>query len=185
MTYHVDLGASMIGPTPGSRLHGDALYGGLFAAFAEGGLSAMATGTAYAAIDEYETIIKTKTTPGTTVLRAENPDFQRTLGIAIALADCARAITLQGADQFLEGAEASVANESPFTPEMAARIDGMYHCAEKLAYDAVEALLRTSSSLALKDGQPLPRYFRDLITLRTRGHDQFEFRAAAIAKPRL
>jgi hypothetical protein len=69
--------------------------------------------------------------------------------------------------------------------EKAARMDGMYHMAERLAYEAVELLVRTASSAALKDGARLPRYLRDIIMCVSRGHDQFEFRAPNIAREML
>lgn len=185
MTFRFDGAAGIDGPTVGAALHGNPLYGGLFAAFAEGGLAAMATGLAYAALDEYEELIATKTTPGTATLRAYNPDYQRSYGQAVALADSARAITLQGGALYLEHAAQSVNGEAPFTPEKAARMDGMYHMAERLAYEAVELLVRTASSAALKDGARLPRYLRDIIMCISRGHDQFEFRAPNIAKEML
>ena len=185
MTFRFDGAAGIEGPTVGASLHGNPLYGGLFAAFAEGGLAAMATGLAYAALDEYEELIATKTTPGTATLRAYNPDYQRSYGQAVALADSARAITLQGGALYLEHAARCVKGEAPFTPEKAARMDGMYHMAERLAYEAVELLVRTASSAALKDGARLPRYLRDIIMCVSRGHDQFEFRAPNIAKEML
>ncbi len=185
MTFRFDGDAGIDGPTVGSILHGNPLYGGLFAAFAEGGLAAMATGLAFAALDEYEELIATRNTPGTTTLRAFNPDYQRSYGQAVALADSARAITLQGGGLYREHATRCVVGETPFTIEKAVRMDGMYHMAERLAYEAVELLIRTASSAALKDGARLPRYLRDIIMCVSRGHDQFEFRAPNIAKEML
>lgn len=185
MTFRFDAEAGIDGPTVGAMLHGNPLYGGLFTAFAEGGLAAMATGLAYAALDEYEDLIATKNTPGTGTLRAYNPDYQRSYGQAVALADSARAITLQGGALYLKHAADCVSGAAPFTVEKAARMDGMYHMAERLAYEAVELLVRTASSASLKDGARLPRYLRDIIMCVSRGHDQFEFRAPNIAKEML
>lgn len=185
MTFRFNPDLGIDGPTVGAALHGNPMYGGLFLAFAEGGLAAMATGLAYAALDEYEELIASKNTPGTATLRAFNPDYQRSYGQAVALADSARAITLQGAALYLEHATRCMRGEAAFTVEQAVRLDGMYHMAERLAYEAVELLVRTASSAALKDGARLPRYLRDIIMCVSRGHDQFEFRAPNIAKEML
>lgn len=185
MTFSFDGEAGIEGPTVGVTLHDNFIYGGLFAAFAEGGLAAMATGLAYAAIDEYEELIATRNTPGTGTLRAYNPDYQRCYGQAVALADSARAITLQGGALYLHHAQQCATGKEPFSLEKAARMDGMYHTAERMVYEAVEMLVRTASSASLKDGARLPRYMRDIIMCVSRGHDQFEFRAANIAKEML
>ncbi len=185
MTFRFNPDLGIDGPTVGATLHGNPMYGGLFLAFAEGGLAAMATGLAYAALDEYEDLIASRNTPGTATLRAFNTDYQRSYGQAVALADSARAITLQGAALYLEHATRCMRGEAAFTVEQAVRLDGMYHMAERLAYEAVELLVRTASSAALKDGARLPRYLRDIIMCVSRGHDQFEFRAPNIAKEML
>lgn len=185
MTFRFNPDLGIAGPTVGATLHGNPMYGGLFLAFAEGGLAAMATGLAYAALDEYEDLIASRNTPGTATLRAFNADYQRSYGQAVALADSARAITLQGAALYLEHATRCMRGEAAFTVEQAVRLDGMYHMAERLAYEAVELLVRTASSAALKDGARLPRYLRDIIMCVSRGHDQFEFRAPNIAKEML
>jgi 3-hydroxy-9,10-secoandrosta-1,3,5(10)-triene-9,17-dione monooxygenase len=182
MTFRFDADQALNGPTIGFSLHGNYLYSGLFLAFAEGGLAAMATGLAYAAIDEYEELIATRNTPGTGTLRAVNPDYQRSLGMAVALADSARAITLAGGRQYVEHATLSTNGDEPFTIEKALRMDGSYHTAERLAYEAIELLVRTASSTALRTDGRLARYMRDVLMVVSRGHDQFEFRAAGIAK---
>ncbi|MBL0374237.1 acyl-CoA dehydrogenase family protein [Rhizobium sp. KVB221] len=182
MTFSFNADEGLSSPTIGFGVHGNYLYSGLFAAFAEGGLSAMSTGLAYAAVDEYEELIATRNTPGASTLRALNPDYQRQLGMATALADSARAITLSGGAQYLENAKLCATGVEPFTTEKAMRMDGTYHTAERLAYEAIEILVRTASSTALKADGRLARYMRDILMTISRGHDQFEFRAAGIAK---
>lgn len=182
MTFSFDADLGLTGPTLGYGVHRNPLYSGLFAAFAEGGLSAMSTGLAYAAIDEYEELVATRNTPGRQTLRAYNPDYQRSLGMAVALADSARAITLAGGALYLENAALCARGIEPFNLEKAMRMDGTYHMAERLAYEAVEILVRTASSAALKQDGKLARYTRDILMTISRGHDQFEFRAAGIAQ---
>lgn len=125
MVFEADSKPEAYGPTPGSALHGNPLYGGLFRAFAEGGLAAVATGTARAAIDEYVAMITTKTSPHKgKLLRADDPNFQRTLGLAIATVDSVEAITLQGAELFLHHADRAVRRVEPFDQVKARSMDG-------------------------------------------------------------
>ncbi len=181
MTIKMNRASTLFGDTPGTALHnGSPLYGGLFNAFAEGSLAAMAVGTAQAAIDEYVHIMKTKTAGLTGTLRIDVPDYQRTLGLAVVTADTARSAAIRGAQIYMETAERSVKKIAPFTNELGVRLDGMYHMVEKLVFDIVESLLRTASSSASRNGQKLQRYLRDVTTLRSR-RDQLDFRAAGIA----
>lgn len=181
MTIRMNHAATLFGDTPGSRLHkGEPLYGGLFNAFAEGSLAAMAVGTAQAAIDEYIHIIKTRNAGLSGRLRIDMEDYQRTLGLAVVTADTARAATIRGAEIYMERSARSVAGITPFTNEAGVRLDGMYHMVEKMVADVVEPLLRTASSTASRNGQKMQRYWRDVTTLRGR-RDQLDFRASGIA----
>ena len=181
MTIRMNHAATLFGDTPGSRLHGgEPLYGGLFNAFAEGSLAAMAVGTAEAAIDEYIDIMKTRNAGLSGRLRIDMEDYQRTLGLALVTADTARAAAIRGAEIYMERSARSIAGAVPFTNEAGVRLDGMYHMVEKLVADVVETLLRTASSAASRNGQKLQRYWRDVTTLRSR-RDQLDFRAVGIA----
>jgi len=182
MTFRFDAAQGLNKPTIGYEIHKNPLYNGLFLAFAEGGLAAQATGVALAAIDEYEEIIATKNTPGSSTLRARDENFQRCMGMATAWADSAKAITLQGADMYAHYGAECAHGRAAFTIEKAMRMDGMYHSAERLAHDVINLMVRTASSASLKDDARLPRYMRDITMCISRGHDQFEFRAAKIAR---
>jgi len=182
MTFRFDAARGLENTTIGYELHNNPLYNGLFLAFAEGGLAAQATGVALAALDEYEEIIATKNTPGSSTLRARDENFQRCMGMAMAWADSAMAITLQGAELYVKHGADCATGRAEFTVEKALRMDGMYHTAERLAQDVVELMVRTASSAALRDDARLPRYMRDITMCISRGHDQFEFRAARIAR---
>lgn len=181
MTIKMNRAATLFGDTPGTLLHrGNPLYGGLFNAFAEGSLAAMAVGAAEAAIDEYVSILTSKTAGPTGVLRKDVPDYQRTLGLAVVTADTARAAAIRGAQIYMETAERSVRRIAPFSNDIAIRLDGMYHQVERMTFEVVETLLRTASSSASRNGERLQRYYRDVTTLRSR-RDQLDFRAAGIA----
>ncbi|WP_160012611.1 hypothetical protein [Rhizobium sp. 18055] len=75
----------------------------------------------------------------------------------------------------------AVSGKEAFDETKAELMDGMYHTAENMVYEAIESLARSSSSSALRKGQKMQRYFRDILTLTSRG-DFFEFRAANLAQ---
>ena len=181
MTIRMSRAPTLLGDTPGTRLHdGNPLYGGLFQAFAEGSLAAMAVGTAEAAIDEYVHLLKTRNDGLTGRRRIDVEDYQRTLGLAVVTADTARAAAIRGAEIYMETAQRSVRKIAPFTNEVGVRLDGMYHVVERLVGEVVESLLRTASSAAARNGERLQRYHRDVTTLRSR-REQLDFCAAGIA----
>ncbi|TDD96332.1 acyl-CoA dehydrogenase [Actinomadura rubrisoli] len=170
------------GPTAGSALHGNPVYGGTFEGFAEGEIAAVTAGTAMAAVDEYVRIITTSNVPhhDEPVLRADHPDYQRWLGMGLAWADAAAAISVRGGQLYEEYARLSVEGIEPFGLDKSARLNDMYFASEQLAYDTVELFLRNASSSAVADGQAMQRYFRDMVAACTRA-DQLERMAAAAA----
>jgi 3-hydroxy-9,10-secoandrosta-1,3,5(10)-triene-9,17-dione monooxygenase len=186
MTFVIDEGiAKLLGTTPGGALHGDPLYNGNFAGFAEGSLAAMSVGQARAATDEYEEILATKNTPQRSSLRAYDPNYLRSMGRAVALIDTAEAAVLEGAARFERYAAEAMNKVAPFSDERANRLDGIYHTIEAMTYEAVGILVRTASSSAIKEGSRIARYLNGGLMLISRGHDQFEFRAEHIAQAML
>ena len=165
------------GDTVGSALHGNPLYAGTFVAFAEGEVAATSVGLGYAALDEYERIIQTSKAPWAGGFRADHDDWLRTLGLATGYVDAAAAIQTQSGRLYEEYAARSVAGVEPFDKPRSWRLSNSYFVVEQLVWDAVELLIRTAGSSVSADGQPLQRYFRDILTTRTRT-DQFDFVAA-------
>ena len=86
-------------PSVGYELHGNPLYGGRFGGFAVGRLTAVQVGNAQAATDEFERLIDGKRTVSLTMnglLKAEEADYQRCLGLALAWTDSAYSIIVRG-----------------------------------------------------------------------------------------
>jgi 3-hydroxy-9,10-secoandrosta-1,3,5(10)-triene-9,17-dione monooxygenase len=182
MVFEYSYVEPMSGPTPGSDLHGNAFYGGLFAGFAEGGLAAVAVGTGLAALDEYEHLLRTRDSvhnPG--MRRIDDREFLRKFGMAVASLEMTRGAVLHGAETYLRHSELSVAGKEPFDMAKARTMDGAYHAIENTVFDVIDQLSRASSSTAFRKGQKMLRYYRDILTLTSRG-DFFEFRAAELAK---
>lgn len=169
------------GPTVGSLLHDNAVYAGAYAGFAEGEIAAVAVGLGRAALDEYQQIMMTSNVPRSPVRRADHVDFQRTFGEALGYVDAAEAILVRGGQLFEDYCEDSVTGSEPFTEERAVRLTGMYYLAEDMVWQATEGLLRAAGSRSSASDSRLLRYFRDILTTRTRT-DNFSFEAAAAAR---
>lgn len=170
------LNTDVRGGTPGFALHGNPMYAGRQLGFFTGEIASIMVGIASAAIDEYERIVKrTKTTwplpPG---LRAEASEYQRPLGMAIGMVAVARAAVLSAARQFAVLCRNNVEGVAEFSVEEDLMLDAQCGHAGRLAYDALELLVRMSgSSNSARNGQRMERYLRDASVFR--GHQQGSF----------
>jgi 3-hydroxy-9,10-secoandrosta-1,3,5(10)-triene-9,17-dione monooxygenase len=154
-------------PTIGTELYGNPLYVGRAAGPYHTSLVCPVVGAAYAALDEFEQIARTKPTSfHPQVPRYQFHEDQRAYGMARAKADAARAIVLAFADEYTEAALASMHSGVPIPMEQDARWWSMIQQAGGLAYEAVETLVHRSTSSATGGGRPLARYFRDATTYR-------------------
>ena len=153
---------------PGAARHGPLYCGRIYGVY-HAGLVIPVIGAARAALEEYEQIIKTKLTYfPPQVPRYTHPDYQRTYGHALALADAAEAIVLRAGDRYMELAQRWAQAGEPFTREDDVRLFTMIQQAGQLAGQAVEIIFAASSSSAAKRGTRLQRYYRD--TAMYRGH---------------
>ena len=175
-------------PSVGYELYGNPLYGGRFGAFAVGRLTAVQVGNAQAAIDEFEGLLEGKRTISITghgVLKAEEPNYQRCLGLALAWTDSAYSILVQVGDLYEEYSRRAVEEGDPFTEELVQRIYGQQMTAARLCWEAGETVFRAASTTGARDGQRMQRYWRDLCAFRTNGIHQHDFRAGALAQAHL
>jgi len=154
----------------GAAVNANPMYTGRQTGFFGGELASIAVGTAKAALDEYERLLRTKkTTFVPHVLRASHPDFQITFGKAMGMIAAAEAIVLQLGEQYMQLCRQQVEQGIPFSHEDDIRLDAMAIQAARLAWTATEDLLaRTAGSAPLANGQRMQRYMRDLLTYR--GH---------------
>lgn len=156
------------GGTPGLRLHDNPMYAGRQLGFFGGELAALAVGTARAMVDEYERLItSTRTTFHPRVERSAHHDYRRVLGDALATVDAAEAVVQQVGLLFHEHSRRQADGIAPFTLEKDYRLDRMAARAGELAWEAADLLVRTSGSGAMRDGQRMQRYLRDLTMYRT------------------
>jgi len=162
MAYPDDFAGAAINPNP--------MYSGRQTGFFGGELASIAVGTAKAALDEYERLIRGRmTTFAPHVIRASHPDFQITFGKAMGMIAAAEAIILQIGHEYMRLCRRQVEDGIAFEHEDDIRLDAMAIQAARLAWDATEDMLsRTAGSAPLADGQRMQRYLRDFLTYR--GH---------------
>jgi 3-hydroxy-9,10-secoandrosta-1,3,5(10)-triene-9,17-dione monooxygenase len=95
----VDLGDT----GPGWRLHGNPMYAVRTAFVFQSEIAAIMIGAAKGALDEYESIIKARTTQRPPIVaRYLDPDYQRWFGIALGKIATAEAALLQASEQYLQ-----------------------------------------------------------------------------------
>ncbi len=163
-------------PSVGYEIHQNATYGGVFFGFAEGEVAAVAAGLGYAAIDEYERIIRMTKAPYDPAgsLRVDNDDWRRILGMAMAKVDAANAVLIQSGRLYEEYARRVVDGVDAFDGARAMRLNNAHFVVEELVWEALQQLVRTAGTGFSADGQAMQRYFRDIWTTVSRT-DQFEF----------
>ncbi|MQA98023.1 MAG: hypothetical protein GEV11_26685, partial [Streptosporangiales bacterium] len=174
------------GTSPGVELHGNPLYLGPVAGYFHLGLGAIAVGAAYAAVDEYEHIISTRSLPfDPTQLRRDDPMHQADFGRALSMAEAAEAIIVRVGERFMEFATDAVERGVPFTMEMDGRLYGMAARAGEMASEAVDLLFRSAGSAAATRGHSMERYYRDVAMYRGHGASQYASAAMKLGQIRL
>ena len=147
----------------GARLHGNPMYLGQLGGAYQTTFAAILTGAARAAIDEYEAIIRTKTVMmAPHMLRMNDPESQRPLGKALALADIAEVAAVGTAAKFMDQCRAWGEDRRPITPADTFQLWSMAQEASLIACEAVDLLWRTAPVSAANRGEKLQRYFRDI-----------------------
>lgn len=174
-----DWGTDVSKPTVGYEIHGNPTYSGVFFGFAEGEVAAVSAGLGYAAIDEYERIIRTTKAPFREIegLRAQFEDWRRVLGMAYARVDAANAALLRLGKQYEEFGRQVATGEAVFDAGRSMRMNNAYFVVEELVWEALQELIRTAGTGYSADGQRMQRYFRDIWATVSRT-DQFQFFAA-------
>jgi 3-hydroxy-9,10-secoandrosta-1,3,5(10)-triene-9,17-dione monooxygenase len=149
--------------TPGARLHGNPMYLGIVGGAYHATFTAILTGTAYAAIDEYEEILRKKSVMGRPdVLKLHDPASQAALGEALALTHAAEAICIASMREYKDQCRRWQETGQPITPTDTLKIWATAQKGCYLACEAVEKLFRTASASSTHKGQRMQRYFRDI-----------------------
>ena len=149
--------------TPGTRLHGNPMYIGVAAGAFLTEFGAITTGTARAALEEYEALLKTTPiprAPGSN--RTADPEAWRVLGKAMNMTDAAWAITLAAVQMYMDQCARWARDGAPITAVDTLKLWGMSQEACQLACGAVDLLFQTAGARASMGGQRMQRYFRDI-----------------------
>jgi len=168
--------------TPGSHLHGNPMYAGRCSSFFHAELVSLMTGLGLAAIDEYESIIRTKNTLFPPIMpRYQHHDYQRALGMAIGLVGAARRLAINAGELYMEYCRRGYEGGEPFSQREDMQLFAELEHGGRLVWEAVELLFRTSSSAGAKNGQRLQRYYRDISIYRGHLSAQYEVVAERLA----
>ena len=148
--------------TYGTELHGNPMYIAVVGGIYHATFGAIMTGTARAAIDEYEDLMRKRNTPNSPNSRLTDPESQRIIGKAIQLADSAEALTIACGERYKEQCERWARDKTPISVQDTLRLWGMAQEACFMANQATEMLFKTAGSSPTMPGQKLGRYFRDI-----------------------
>ena len=157
------------GGTIGYHLHGNPMYSGRLFGFFQTEISSILVGAGYAALDEFERIVKVKlAAPGPALVGAGAQDLIRPYGIALGLLEAARNAVIGGAQSYLDYCAAGVRDSSLYTDLDDMRLQaGLQHAAQ-LAGQAIDLIYASvGTGAAAKDNSRLQRYLRDISMART------------------
>jgi len=149
--------------TPGTRLHGNPMYLGQMGGPYHTTLGAITAGTARAACDEFEAMMRTRAVMfDPSASRLTNQESQRPFGKALNLTDSAEALTLAAAQGYMDYCARWAKDRTPISADDTLRLWGMAQEACFMACEAVELLFQNSGSTAANKGQRIERYLRDV-----------------------
>jgi 3-hydroxy-9,10-secoandrosta-1,3,5(10)-triene-9,17-dione monooxygenase len=149
--------------TPGTRLHNDGLFLGLIYGWFSCEFGAILTGTARAALADYEKQLRTKPSfSDPTKPRMQEPEFQRLYGEAMCRVDAAEALTLSAVRLYVDQCRRWLDSREPVRAEDTMQVWGISREGCRAACEAVEMLFHSIGASVVKRGDRLQRYFRDV-----------------------
>jgi 3-hydroxy-9,10-secoandrosta-1,3,5(10)-triene-9,17-dione monooxygenase len=170
-------------PPPGYELHGNPLYAGRLLSLLVAELGAWSVGVAWAMLDEYEQMMRTRQTMfPPKVMRFEHHDYLRNYGLALGYIDAAEAVVTRAAQLHLEFSKRGVDGGESFSAEDDARLMSRYQHAFQLSWQAVDLLFRTGGTSAAMRDSHAQRYYRDFSMARTHIGQQLESAAEGLAR---
>jgi 3-hydroxy-9,10-secoandrosta-1,3,5(10)-triene-9,17-dione monooxygenase len=178
MSMHA--GASSIG----FRLHGNPMFCGQSAGYSQLEIAAILVGTARAAADEYERLLRVKKTSGPNPQpRYTAGEHQRAFASAFALTDAAEDVLERAAERYMDFCHEAVVHPQGFSRADAGRTAMAANQAVDLAWRAVDLMFKMSgSSEGGRNGARMQRYYRDFSMARTNMAPKFDMEAQAFAE---
>jgi 3-hydroxy-9,10-secoandrosta-1,3,5(10)-triene-9,17-dione monooxygenase len=154
--------------TPGYRLHGNPLYLGRPLTYFICELGSSIVGAAWAALDEYEALMRGKQTSFPPLMqRAQSPFYQQWYGEAMGRVESAQALLLAAARQYTDYGRAWAEKRTPFEVAEDTRTRQIGLQAARLACSAVDLMFTTAGTSSVKLNSRLARIFRDVSMFRT------------------
>ena len=148
--------------TPGTRLHGNPMYLTVAVGWFHCEFGAIFSGTARAALDEFEKLIRERDILGQPgVKRIHDPFVQNLYGEVLGQAEGARALTLAGIELYLEQCRRAVRDRRAISAADTFEVWGLARQACVLACTAVERMFHAAGASAGRSDNRLQRYFRD------------------------
>ncbi|WP_162598592.1 acyl-CoA dehydrogenase family protein [Nocardioides gilvus] len=168
----------------GYKLHGNPLFCGQTAGYAQLEIAAILVGTARATADEYERLLRTKKTMGPSPQpRFTAGEHQRAFASATALTDAAEDVLEAAGQRFMDYCRDAVNTASGFSRADAGRTSMAANQAVDLAWQAVDLMFRMSgSSEGARNGARMQRYYRDFSMARTNMAPKLDMEAQAFAE---
>jgi alkylation response protein AidB-like acyl-CoA dehydrogenase len=181
------------GGTHGSRLHGNPMYSGRGMTIFTLSLACVTVGGVYNALDEYERLLRTKSTPLPPFgPRVKDRQHQGWFGRAVTRAKVAEMLLHEAADEHMERCRANVEDGVPYTYGDDMTLAATMREVILLCWDIVnEDLWQTVGASVARDGERMPRVFRDMsICVAHRNAQQRELfygevGRAALGEPRI
>ncbi|HEY5412026.1 MAG TPA: acyl-CoA dehydrogenase family protein [Caulobacteraceae bacterium] len=147
----------------GSKLHDNPMYLGVAVGWFHCEFAAIFSGTARAALDEFEKLIGERDILGQPgVKRVHDPFVQNLYGLSLGLAESARALTLSAIELYQEQCRRAVRDSQPITAAETFEVWGMAREACQMACTCVERLFHAAGASAGRKDNRLQRYFRDI-----------------------
>jgi 3-hydroxy-9,10-secoandrosta-1,3,5(10)-triene-9,17-dione monooxygenase len=181
------------GGTPGSRLHGNPLYGGRAMTIFTLSLAAVTVGAVYNALDEYERLMREKTVALPPFgPRVKDREHQRWFGRAVTRARLAEMLLHEAADEYMELCRRNVEDGVDFSYGDDMTLAGVMRELMLICWDIMQAdLWQTVGASVARDGERMARVFRDLSVAAAHRNPQMremfygEIGRAALGEPRI
>jgi 3-hydroxy-9,10-secoandrosta-1,3,5(10)-triene-9,17-dione monooxygenase len=149
--------------TPGTRLHNEGLFLGIIFGWFSCEFGAILTGTARAALEEYECLLRTKPMLfDPSRKRMHDPELQRLLGEAMCRTDAAEALTLSATRLYMDQCARWMQDRQRIATADTLRVWGIAREGCRAASEAVEMMFHSAGASVAKRGDRLQRYFRDV-----------------------
>ena len=148
--------------TPGVHLHNNPMYLTVAVGWFQCEFGAIFSGTARAALDEFEKLIRERNIIGQPgVKRIHDPFVQNLYGEVLGQAEGARALTLAAIELYMEQCRRAVRDKRPISAADTFEVWGLARQACVLACTAVERMFHAAGASAGRSDNRLQRYFRD------------------------